>query len=106
MEMGGQRMSDPAAFETLLPGAAHLAAWLPLGFLAGVAHFALLRLGAGLIVEARVGRAMLLMAGRFALTGAVLALAAADGALPLIAASFGLMIGRAAVLRREDRRTQ
>lgn len=97
-------MIDFAAQTDLIPRAGLIAALLPLGMLVGVVHFATLRRSAGLMAQARTTKALLLMAARFALTAGVLVLASLEGATPLLVTSAGLMLGRAAVLRRERQR--
>ena len=50
-----------------------------------MAHFANLRRNTELIAAARAGAAILLMAGRLALTGGVLVATSLEGAMPLLA---------------------
>lgn len=91
--MAGQPMTDTLAFEVALGLAALIA-----GFLAGIGHFRALHGGTRAFTEGATGRALGLLALRFALTVAVLAGAAALGTLPLLAAALGLWCGRMRVL--------
>ncbi len=82
---------------TLVSLAAHAAA----GALLGLAYFALLRAGTRRLARGDgVAQVLGLAALRLALVVAGLALATRAGALPLVATALGLLIGRAAVMRR------
>jgi F1F0 ATPase subunit 2 len=77
-----------------------LAAHLGAGAGVGALFFHGLWWNVRLIVEgARVSTSVALLAGRFLLIGALLALAALEGASPLLVAAFGVFIGRFFVLR-------
>jgi N-ATPase, AtpR subunit len=78
-----------------------LASCLGIGMLAGWAHFALLRWNAGLYLRpAGFGRAIGLQMLRLVLLGAVLAVLAREGALPLLLGALGVLLARRVVLRR------
>lgn len=99
-------MSDLAAQTDILLRTASIAGHLLIGILVGITHFAALRRNAGLIAAGSAGKAILLMASRFALTGGVLLVTSIEGAIPLLVTSAGLMLGRAVVLRRGGRRPE
>jgi F1F0 ATPase subunit 2 len=70
------------------------------GVVAGVVFFRALRWGARLLVEGGpVSTVFALTLGRFLLVGALLFLAARQGAGPLMAASVGIFVGRFFVMR-------
>ena len=78
-----------------------LATCLGIGVLAGWAHFALLRWNAGLYLRpAGLGWAIGLQLLRLVLLGAVLAMLAREGALPLLTGALGVLLARRLVLRR------
>jgi len=80
---------------------------LAIGIGVGVLHFRAIRESARQLVEAgNVRRVAALTVGRLAVTGAVLIIAALEGALPLVAAAAGLMIGRQAVLGKKSETAQ
>jgi len=80
------------------------AAWLALGVLLGGIYFHMLRRSVDLLVDGKsTFKAILFTLGRFALVGAGLALASLQGAVPLLLAAAGLLIGRQLVMRREER---
>ena len=82
----------------------HILWALPAGILIGWLHFRMLRIGTeALIHDTATGRALGLTALRFALTIAVLVLAALAGAPALIAAGCGLAVGRAIAMRAARR---
>jgi len=72
---------------------------LPLGIIAGWAHFASLERVAALLAEGRLS-AIALQLARLTALGALLFLCVQGGAFVLISGAFGLFIGRALVLRR------
>lgn len=86
----------------LLP---ELGAWALGGVGLGVAYFRFLRHSAGLMVAGEVGpgRALVLVLFRVAGLGGILLIAAMQGALPLLAAALGVMIGRQVVMRQAER---
>lgn len=85
----------------VIPG---LAAHVALGAGLGILHFRGLWRSVRLLAGHRRAAALILgMAGRFALTGAVLALASLEGAWPLLATAVGLFAARAVVVRRVRR---
>lgn len=103
MEMDAQHMMDWVAQSGwLLPG---LGVWALGGAGLGVVYFRFLRRSAGLMVsgEAGPGRALLLVLFRVAGLGGVLLIAAMQGALPLLAAALGVMIGRQVVMRQTEK---
>jgi len=83
----------------LLPA---LGAWALGGAGLGVVYFRVLRHSAGLIVagEAGPGWTLLMVLFRLAGMGGVLLIAAIQGALPLLAVAFGVMVGRQVVMRQ------
>ena len=83
----------------LLPG---LGAWGLGGATLGVVYFRFLRHSAGLMVAGEIGpgRALTLVLFRVAGLGGILLIAAMQGALPLLAAALGVMIGRQVVMRQ------
>ena len=86
-----------------LPAAAlpiALAAHLGIGAGVGALFFRGLWWNARLIVEGgRVSTSVALIVGRFLMIGALLALAAMEGAAPLLVAALGVFVGRFFVLR-------
>lgn len=74
-------------------------AFLGLGFAAGLFHFGLLRRTARSISEGRASAAAGHFVIRFAVTGAVLYLAARLGAAPLLSAALGVTAARFVLLR-------
>jgi F1F0 ATPase subunit 2 len=102
LEMDGARMmslssSSLPSWVTFLSLAAHLAA----GIIVGIFYFRSLwwntrRFAAG----GRVSSTIAVMIGRFVILGAVLTLASLEGALPLLLMALGVVIARAAVMRR------
>jgi len=101
LEMDAKRM-NPLLFDGL-PVVARpivLAAHLGAGAGVGALFFHGLWWNVRLIVEGgRVSTSVALLAGRFLLIGALLALAALEGAPSLLVAAFGIFIGRFFVLR-------
>jgi F1F0 ATPase subunit 2 len=98
MEMDAQAMIGELSHMPPAAGAV-------IGFLVGVAlglfHFASLRRVTALYLSGRdIWRALALQAARFAALLAVLVLLAHAGALPLLAGTLGLLVGRAIVLRQ------
>jgi hypothetical protein len=90
-------MMTPDQFQT----AVVIAASLTGGTLLGLAYFAAVRRTADLIVSGRqTALAIGLVLGRMALLGGVFFWALQFGALALIAAATGVLIGRAIILRR------
>jgi len=92
--------NDPAAWATLLS----LGAYLAVGIVAGTLYFRALwwnarRFAAG----ERVATTIALMIGRFVVLGGVLLLASLEGAMPLLTTALGILIARAAVMRRVSR---
>ncbi len=84
--------------------AAVLVACALLGFAAGVVHFLGLRRNVRLYVSAgRLRHAVALQAARLALTVALFAAAALQGAAPLLLAAGGFLLARAVVLARRER---
>lgn len=76
-------------------------AFLLAGILLGLVHFASLRRVSSLYLSgASPGRALALQMARLAVLAGALAGFALLGALPLLAATLGLFIGRAIILRR------
>lgn len=68
----------------------------------GAAYFLTLRLGVRLFMAGRVLAPVALTPLRFLVLGAALyGVASFGGAVPLVAAAGGLLLGRAAILRRE-----
>lgn len=86
----------------LLPG---LGAWVLGGAALGVVYFRFLRHSAGLMVagEAGPGRALMLVLFRVAGLGGLLLIAALQGAMPLLAAALGVMVGRQVVMRQTEK---
>jgi F1F0 ATPase subunit 2 len=84
------------AFTRLLENSA----WLAAGAIVGAFHFLTLRTSTRMLVSGSslpAGLALHLV--RFAVTAGALALIARHGALPLLAATLGILASRAAVLR-------
>lgn len=80
------------------------AAWLALGVLLGGIYFHMLRRSVDLLVgDGSALWAVLLTLGRLAIVGTGLALASLQGAMPLLLAALGLLIGRKLVMRRQER---
>ena len=78
-----------------------LALYLAAGVVAGAIFFHALRWGASILVEGgAVSTAFALTLGRFLLVGALLFVAARQGAGPLLAASIGIFVGRFLVMRQ------
>jgi F1F0 ATPase subunit 2 len=100
--MGEERMSvlsfdDLPALAMFLSLPAHLAA----GIVLGVFYFQSLWWNARLFaLGGRAAMTVAVMIGRFALLGGLLTLASLEGALPLLAMAFGVLIARCAVMRR------
>lgn len=79
------------------------AAWLALGVLLGGIYFQMLRRSVDLLVGGGSALwAVLLTLGRLAIVGTGLALASLQGAMPLLLAALGLLIGRKLVMRRQE----
>ncbi len=92
--------SGPVSWAILLSLGAHLAA----GIVAGTLYFRALwwnarRFAAG----ERVATTIALMIGRFVVLGGILLLASLEGAMPLLTTALGILIARAAVMRRVAR---
>lgn len=68
--------------------------WLLCGFVAGTAHFALLRWNTSLYVDGGLRHAIGLHAMRLGSTASLLVLAAWFGALPLLLIAAGIMLAR------------
>lgn len=86
--------------------AALLAAYVVAGAGVGVIFFRALRWGARVLVEGgSVSTAFALTLGRFLLVGALLFVAAREGAAPLLAASVGVFVGRFLVMRSMELET-
>lgn len=103
MEMDAQHMIGWVAQSGwFLPG---LGAWTLGGVGLGLVYFRFLRHSAGLMVAggAGPGRALLLVLLRVAGMGGILLIAAMQGALPLLATTLGVMIGRHVVMRQAER---
>ncbi len=81
------------------------AAALPLGVLAGLAHFRVLHIGTtALLQDGAVVLPLVLTLLRLVATGSLLAALACAGAGPLLGATFGIALARALILRcREPR---
>jgi F1F0 ATPase subunit 2 len=90
-----------AARMTVLVFVAHLAA----GILLGIAYFTGVWWSARSLVQGSGAWAIAGTALRLLLAGALLAMASRGGALPLLAMAAGVLIGRAATLRRLGRAT-
>ena len=90
-------MTGPALRELALQAGAGLGA----GALVGVFHFLTLRWSVGLLAAGRAPlAAMALQLSRFAVLAAALAgLAMRFGAVPLLAATAGILVARAAAIR-------
>jgi len=81
-----------------------LALYLAAGVAVGTIFFRALRWSARMLVEGGAASTALALAlGRFLLMGALLTLAAREGAAPLLAASAGVLVGRFLVLRATER---
>ena len=77
------------------------AGFLLVGGLAGGLHFSLLARNTQMYLRPRgIGRAIALQAVRLVLLGAVLAVLARQGALPLLLGALGVLLARRIVLRR------
>jgi hypothetical protein len=95
MEMDAERMSG-TAFNCLM-----LSFYLAVGVVAGILYFRCLAWNVRLFAEG--GSAMttiVLMTGRIALLGGMLALASHQGALPLLLMAIGVFIARFMIIRR------
>jgi hypothetical protein len=80
------------------------AAWLAAGAVVGTFHFLTLRTSAWMLVTgSSLGAALALHLIRFAITGGALFLIARHGALPLLAATLGILGARMAVVRAVSR---
>ncbi len=92
-----------AAFQALAEPAmaASLALHLTIGVALGIAYFSALWWNARLFATGlRAGTAIVLITGRLVLLSGLLALAALQGAVPLLATAFGVLLARSLVLRR------
>jgi F1F0 ATPase subunit 2 len=75
--------------------------WLAMGALVGAFHFLTLRTSARMLATgSSLPAAVAVHLIRFAITAGVLVLIARHGALPLLAATLGIIASRTAVLRR------
>jgi F1F0 ATPase subunit 2 len=75
-------------------------AWLVVGGVVGAFHFLTLRRSAQMLTgEATLPRALVLHLIRLAATAGALTVVARHGAMPLLAATLGIMASRTAVLR-------
>ncbi|MCB9930250.1 MAG: hypothetical protein H6844_12670 [Alphaproteobacteria bacterium] len=89
-------LAEPGSLAWVL----QLLVWLALGVALGAAHFLSLRWSVRWFLAGRTGPSLALQAGRLVLLGGVLAAVAIwCGALPLLAATGGLLVARTAVLR-------
>lgn len=85
----------------LLPALLGLAAYAGAGLLLGIAYFGSLLWSTRRFATAgRMTAPVALMACRFLVLAAVLALASIEGAWPLMAMALGLLVGRSMVMRR------
>lgn len=82
---------------------ARLAAFFAAGLALGAASFLLLRKNASLYVEGAVWRSAAIHFGRLGAMAALLVLAALQGAGPLLACAFGVVLARIVVVRRLGR---
>lgn len=89
-------LSDPMVW-------VHLGAGFGAGVGLGLMYFQGLWWQSRLLAGGRAGRALLLTTGRLVLLGGALALAVRAGALPLLAMTLGILVARAAVMRRVGR---
>ena len=102
LAMDEKRMSfasfdDLPTWSVLLGLCAHFAA----GVMLGVLYFGTLWWNVRLFaLTGRATTTAALMIGRFVLLGGLLTLASLEGALPLLVMAFGVLIGRAVVMRR------
>jgi len=104
MELDEKRMTIPLPMPAVdLATAALLVLFAAAGLAAGLAHFHMVALTARAVTAGNLARSLAATAGRFALTGPVLVVAALQGAGPLLAAAAGLLAGRRLVMRREGR---
>lgn len=99
LEMDEERMNPPLdtlpAWDVLLGLAAHLGT----GFALGILFYRSLWWSARrFAVRGSLATIIALMIGRFALMGAILALASFEGALPLLTMAVGMFIARFAVM--------
>jgi hypothetical protein len=99
LEMDEERMNLPPldtlpAWAMLLGLAAHLGA----GFALGILFFRILWLSVRFAARGSLTTIIALMIGRFALMGAILALASLEGALPLLTMALGILLARFAVM--------
>ena len=92
-------MTAPFAPWTLVA----IIAALAVGVAMGLFHFQSLRRAADAFAEGRAVSALALQTLRLAAMAAFLFGAAYAGAFPLLAAALGILIGKAAVLRREGK---
>lgn len=80
----------------------HSSLWLMGSVGIGLGYFCALRRGAGMLIAGRragLWQVAALVGGRVVILGAVLTMAAMQGAGPLLAAALGLMIGRYVVMK-------
>ncbi len=95
MEMDAKGMSFDPSWTLRLAG------FFALGALGGALYFyAVWRSALALARGGGASKTFIFLAGRFALIGAVLAFAAMRGGGPLLAAAAGLLLARAATMRR------
>lgn len=85
---------------TLAWGAMQIVLWLAAGVAVGVLHFLSLRWSVRLFIEGRAARSLAIQGLRLAvLGGGLFAVVVWFGALPLLAATAGLLLARTAVIR-------